>query len=68
MAMVSNKFLGALCVRLKFHKHLRSHHNSLMFLISEYVSEIEEAEAQSNGAKDYWTVTKNPPKVRQDRL
>ena len=63
MAMVANKFLGALCVRLKFNKHLLTHHNSLLFQITEYVTEVTEAELESKGSPDYWTRTKDPPKV-----
>lgn len=61
--MVSNKFLGALCVRLGFHRHLKQSHAALVGQIQEYVAEIQEVEAESKGARDYWTVTKNPPKV-----
>ena len=63
MAMVANKFLGALCVRLGFHHHLRQHHNALLFLIKNYVEDVTEAEERSNGSPDYWTQTKDPPKV-----
>ena len=63
MAMVSNKFLGALSVKLGFHRHLRLLSSSHIHLIQEYVTEITEADAESNGARDYWTTTKNPPKV-----
>ena len=66
MAMVSNKFLGALCVRLNFHKHLKTHHNTLVFQIAEYVEEVQVAEAESNGERNYWTETKNPPKCLPD--
>ena len=63
MAMVSNKFLGALCVKLGFHKHLQTNTSKLIFAIQNYVLEIEEAEKECNGSPDYWTTTKNPPKV-----
>ena len=63
MAMVSNKFLGALSVKLGFQKHLRMNSPSYLHLIQEYVTEITEAEIESKGARDYWTTTKNPPKV-----
>ena len=63
MAMVSNKFLGAVCVKLGFHRHLRANGSLIMFQIQEYVTEIVEAEKESNGARDYWTTTKDPPKV-----
>lgn len=63
MAMVSNKFLGALCVKLGFHRHLQTNQSQLLFAIQTYVADIEEAEKNSNGSPDYWTTTKNPPKV-----
>lgn len=65
MAMVSNKFLGALCVKLGFHKHLvLSLHTSHGNQVQDYVTEITEVEDDSKGIRDYWTTTtKNPPKV-----
>ncbi|KAI9847076.1 MAG: Dicer-like protein 1 [Sclerophora amabilis] len=67
MAMVSNRFLGAVCVRLGFHKHLR-HNGSgkLQSQIQEYVTEIQEAEKEANGAPDYWVHLKSPPKALPD--
>lgn len=67
MAMVSNRFLGALCAKLGFHKHLRYNSSLIEFQIRDYVTEIAEAEQESNGARDYWTAVKNPPKVCRDR-
>jgi len=64
MAMVSNRFLGALCVKLGFHRHLRYQHQQLEFQIREYVAEVREAERESKGSVDYWTSMKQPPKVR----
>jgi endoribonuclease Dicer len=66
MAMVSNKFLGAVCVRLGFHKHMRHLNSMLMFQISEYVTDITEAERTSGGARDYWMGTRDPPKCLPD--
>ena len=63
MAMVSNKFLAALSVKLGFHKHLRFAGQVVEFQNRDYAMEIEEAEQESKGARDYWTTTKNPPKV-----
>ncbi len=63
MAMVSNKFLGALCVKIGFHRHLRYNNSAMEYQIREYVTEVEEAERDANGAKDYWTTVKAPPKV-----
>ncbi len=63
MAMVSNKFLSALSVKLGFHRHLRSHSTPVLNAIVEYVAELEECRIQSEGKCDYWTLAKNPPKV-----
>ncbi|KAI9848483.1 MAG: Dicer-like protein 1 [Thelocarpon superellum] len=66
MAMVSNRFLGALCVRLGFHKHLRYNSSALERQIRDYVTEIQEAEMQADGAPDYWISAKASPKVLPD--
>ena len=63
MAMVSNKFLASLSVKLGFHKHLRSNGANIEFQNREYVGELEEAEKDAKGSRDYWTNTKQPPKV-----
>lgn len=66
MAMVSNKFLGAVCVKIGFHRHMRHNHPFLGSQIKEYVDEVELAEesARHTGEVDYWTHVKDPPKVR----
>ncbi|KAI5212191.1 hypothetical protein AUEXF2481DRAFT_75327 [Aureobasidium subglaciale EXF-2481] len=66
MAMVSNQFLGALCVRLGFHKHLLYNHDSLRQQIANYVTDITDAEVASHGAMDYWTTVKEGPKCLPD--
>lgn len=63
MAMVSNKFLGALCVKLGFHTHLRQYHASLETQVRAYTEDIKEAEAHSKGQRDYWTTIREVPKV-----
>lgn len=63
MAMVSNKFLGALAVKLELHKHLKYFSNPLQSQIMHYVEEIRAAEAESDGVVDYWATTNDPPKV-----
>lgn len=63
MAMVSNKFLAALCVKLGFHRHIRIGGALVEFQNREYAIEIQEAEEEANGSPDYWTTTKSPPKV-----
>ena len=62
--MVSNKFLAALGAKLGFHRHIRVGGAIVEFQNREYVAEIQEAEAESNGSRDYWMATKAPPKVR----
>lgn len=66
MAMASNKFLGAVCVKLGFHKHLKYSHSQVEYQIRDYVTEIREAEHESKGARDYWTTVKSPPKCLPD--
>lgn len=63
MAMVSNKFLAALSAKLGFHTHIRLNGAAVERENREYVIELEEIERESQGARDYWTLTKNPPKV-----
>ena len=63
MAIVSNKFQGALCVRIGLHKHLRHEDAKIGRQIAVYVQDIEEAEQEAEGARDYWTAVKSPPKV-----
>lgn len=65
MAMVSNKFLGAVCVMAGFHKHLLQNSTVLTAQIAEYVEELQSAEKTARGAKDFWTTVKDPPKVRE---
>ncbi|KAF2838659.1 hypothetical protein M501DRAFT_1031732 [Patellaria atrata CBS 101060] len=66
MAMVSNKFLGAVCVKIGFHRHLRFNHAQIECQVREYAIEIQEAERESKGARDYWTTVKAPPKCLPD--
>ncbi|EQL36855.1 dicer-like protein 1 [Blastomyces dermatitidis ATCC 26199] len=68
MAMVSNKFLGAVAVKLGLHRHLIYFSNALLGQITRYVEEIELAEADSNNSPDAWTTTSDPPKCLPDML
>lgn len=63
MAMVSNKFLGAVTVKLGLHKHLLYISNALFGQITRYAEEIEVAVAESADSPDAWTTTSDPPKV-----
>ncbi|KAI1177932.1 hypothetical protein F4777DRAFT_586951 [Nemania sp. FL0916] len=78
MAMVSNQFLGCLCVSLNLQKHMVSMSGGLQKEIAEYVAAITEAkvaaedEAQASGlgrdayARNYWMREKLPPKSLPD--
>ena len=64
--MVSNKFLGAVCVKLGWHTHIRQNTAILSSQIRDYVNEVEEAEREANGAVDYWVSVSEPPKCLAD--
>lgn len=78
MAMVSNQFLGALCVHLGFHKHLKYLGSVIAKQIADYVEEINEArllveeaalaagKPATDCARDYWVNSKQPPKCLPD--
>jgi endoribonuclease Dicer len=65
MAMVSNKFLGTLAVRLRFHTHLQYFSGAIQSQITHFAEEAETAEGESDGAVDYWLGIGDPPKVRK---
>ncbi|KAH4035940.1 Dicer-like protein 1 [Parastagonospora nodorum] len=64
--MVSNKFLGAVCVKLGWHTHMKQNTAILSSQIRDYVYEVEEAEREANGAVDYWVSVSEPPKCLAD--
>ncbi|CAJ2514152.1 Uu.00g022710.m01.CDS01 [Anthostomella pinea] len=78
MAMVSNQFLGCLCVNLGFQKHMMSMTGGLQREITEYVVAITDArtkaeeEAESANlertayARNFWVNEKKPPKSLPD--
>ena len=66
MAMVSNKFLGCVCVNLGFHKHLRHSHGALEHQITSYATELLEARRIAGESRDYWTTVSDPPKCLPD--
>ncbi|KAI1386540.1 uncharacterized protein F4822DRAFT_444911 [Hypoxylon trugodes] len=78
MAMVSNQFLGCLCVSLGLQKHMLSMTTSLQNEITEYVIVItearqkaeEDAESANLGraayAKNFWVEVQKPPKALPD--
>ncbi|QQK44191.1 Helicase, C-terminal [Penicillium digitatum] len=68
MAMVSNKFLGALAVKLGLHLHLQHFSNPLMIQNSKYAEELQLAESESNGEVNYWLSTSDSPKCLPDML
>jgi endoribonuclease Dicer len=78
MAMVSNQFLGALCVSLEFNTHLTLFNSSFQKQIADYVFEITEArrhaeedavragKSAAECSPDYWTSVRQPPKCLPD--
>lgn len=68
MAMVSNKFLGAISVLMGFHRKLKRVGQHLDIAIRDYETEIMEAQEKSNGAVDFWTSVSPPPKALPDIL
>ncbi|KAJ5945845.1 hypothetical protein N7454_002684 [Penicillium verhagenii] len=68
MAMVSNKFLGALSVKLGFHRHLQHFSSPLQSGITQYAEDIQYAEEENPGMMDYWLGTRDSPKCLPDML
>ncbi|EEP80389.1 predicted protein [Uncinocarpus reesii 1704] len=68
MAMVSNKFLGCVAVKLGLHPHLRHFSAPIQSQIATYVEEIEAAELESGDSPDAWTSTSDPPKCLPDMV
>ncbi|KAE8149317.1 ATP-dependent helicase dcl1 [Aspergillus avenaceus] len=68
MAMVSNKFLGALAVRLEFHTHLRHFSSPLQSQITHYAEQIQAVVDENDQAADYWLATRDPPKCLPDMV
>ncbi|KAK5165182.1 Dicer-like protein 1 [Saxophila tyrrhenica] len=66
MAMVGNKFLGAVCVNIGFHRHLRYASETLEHQIREYATELLEAKRTAGDSRDYWTTVSDPPKCLPD--
>ena len=67
MAMVSNKFLGAVCVVLGLHRKLRKVGTQLDVAIRDYEAEILEAR-EHNSSPDFWVCVPPPPKALPDIL
>ncbi|KAH7179182.1 uncharacterized protein B0J16DRAFT_364077 [Fusarium flagelliforme] len=77
MAMVSNHFLGCLCVKLNLHHHLLANYSIFSNEIRDYVIELEAAEeearkeAEEKGTRmrmDFWRNIKPPPKAYADSV
>lgn len=79
MAMVSNQFLGYLCVQLGLHRHMKAWTAEVGRQVRDYVAEITQAreaaraEAEEAGldpdhdvARDYWVHAGQPPKCLPD--
>ncbi|KAJ5690285.1 hypothetical protein N7462_004677 [Penicillium macrosclerotiorum] len=68
MAMVSNKFLGALAVKLGLHRHLQYSVGPIQSQVNQYVEDIQLAEAECGGEMDYWLHIADSPKCLPDIL
>ncbi|EPS32555.1 hypothetical protein PDE_07515 [Penicillium oxalicum 114-2] len=68
MAIVSNKFLGALAVHLGLHRHLQYADGPIQGQITRYAMEMQEAEEKSGGKRDYWLHVSDAPKCLPDML
>ncbi|OGE58522.1 hypothetical protein PENARI_c001G00533 [Penicillium arizonense] len=68
MAMVSNKFLGALAVKLMLHPHLQHSSAPLLSQNTRYAEALQVAESESNGEMDYWLSAPDSPKALPDML
>jgi endoribonuclease Dicer len=78
MAMVSNQFLGCVCVSLGFQRHMISMTGGLQQQITSYVEAVTHArecakekavaasQARSAYARDFWTTVIEPPKCLPD--
>lgn len=78
MAMVSNQFLGCLCVSLDLHRHLICMSADIPQLIANYVTEINTAQgaaeedalqanrSRSAYSRNFWTSVMEPPKCLPD--
>lgn len=66
MPMVSNKFLGALCVDLGFYTHIRHNNAVLRSQIRDYVTEYHEAKREAEGGLNTWATVSEPPKCLAD--
>ena len=67
MAMVSNKFLGALSAKLGFNKFLNHNSMAIRAQVTAFMEEFEEAQRESEGSRNFWEALKDPPKVRGRR-
>ncbi|KUL90852.1 hypothetical protein ZTR_00903 [Talaromyces verruculosus] len=67
MAMVSNKFLGSLAIRLDLHTHLQYFSNPLQAQIAQAVEDSKLA-YESHQSVDFWLMTEDPPKCLSDMV
>ncbi|RMY01225.1 hypothetical protein D0868_08600, partial [Hortaea werneckii] len=66
MAMVSNRFLGAVGVNTGFYKHLKYSSSIIQHQIARYAAELLEAKKVAGAGRDYWTHVSEPPKCLPD--
>ena len=66
MAMVSNKFLAAVAVRLGFDKHIKATTTKLLLDIGRYAGKVRAALEKPEVRRDFWTEIDDPPKSLSD--
>jgi len=66
MAIVSNRFLGVVCVKLGFHRHIRHNTASIERQVRIFAEELEAAEELKPGTRDFWTGLRDAPKCLAD--
>ena len=63
MAMVSNKFLGALAAKLGFNRFLEFNSNAIRHQMAIFVQEFAEAQREATESRGFWQSLSDPPKV-----
>lgn len=68
MAMVSNKFMGALGAKLGFNRFLNHNSKAIRVQIPLFIEEYEESLRESRGSRNFWETLRDPPKVRSAKF
>lgn len=66
MPMVSNRFLGTVCVTMGLHRHLRHNNAEIQAAIANFEEELEQSRSATPDSVDYWLTISEPPKCLAD--